>query len=201
MGELYQRHDHSDDEHFHHPPRVEVLQHSHNKGKAGGNASALQRQKDMDHDRENCGRGQKRGEEHESGNRPHPLIPQGMNGAEERGVIARRLDLEADNRKHIGEDERYCCCHCQGQRMVDAPVFDAVQLRPASDTAGRPAGRERDLPLEQVTLVTGYDGCWTVHEFTCSVLAICVPTNLIELFKIVTQQALTGLRYFMIMCC
>src|SRR6185369_2104921 len=130
------------------------------------NSSALQRQEDMDHDRENCGRSQKRSEEHESGHRPHPLIPQDMNRAEERGVVACRLDLETDDGKHIGEDEQYRGCQCQGQRMVDAPVFDAVQLRPAPDTAGHPARRERDLTLEQVTLVTGYDGHRTVHEFT-----------------------------------
>jgi hypothetical protein len=53
--------------------------------------------------------------------------------------------------------------------MIDAPVFDAVQLRPAPDTASRPAGQERYLPLEQVTLVTGYDGYLTVHEFTCRI--------------------------------
>jgi len=82
--------------------------------------------------------------------------------------------------------------------MVDAPVFDAVQLRPAPDTAGHPAGRERDLTLEQVTLVTGYDGCRTVHEFTCSILAICVPTSLNVSFQVVTQQELTGLRYVMV---
>lgn len=201
MGELYQRHDHSDDEHFHHPPWVADPQHTHDEGKAGGNAAALQRQKDMDHDRDNCGRSQKRREEHESGDRPHALVPQGVNSADERGVVARRLDLEADDGKHIGEDEHYRGCQCQGQGMVDASVFDPVQLCPAPDTAGRPAGRECNLTLEQVTLVTGYDGHRTVHEFTCSILAICVPTGLNVLFQIVTQQTLTSLRYFMIVHC
>lgn len=186
MGELYQRHDHTDDEHFHHPPGVEELQQTHDQGKAGGNASALQRQEDMDHDRERCGRSQKCGEEQQPGHRPHSLKPQGMNGADEGGVVARCLDLEADDGERIGEDEHNCGCQCQCQRMIDAPVFDAVQLRTAPDTASRPAGRELDLLLQQVTLVTGYDWRWTVHEFTCSILAICVPIHLSTQLQVVT---------------
>src|SRR6185369_8826997 len=68
-------------------------------------------------------------------------------------------------------------------------------------TMGNSWRKQIGVKTSTFSTLTGYDGHRTAHEFTCSILAISVPTSLIVLFQVATQNVLTSLRYIIIMHC
>ena len=96
---------------------------------------------------------------------PHSLIPEGLDGTKEVGVIACPLNLETNDGVRIGDDKKHGGSQGECESMVNALVGRAVQFRAAAFAACHPAGRKGNLLLEQVTFVTGYYGR-TQHIFT-----------------------------------
>ena len=155
MGELDERYQHAEHEHFHHAPRAHGLKHAENLREAGRHPSQPQRQQQVS-DREELQRGHRDGgQKHQHGDGFHLLVPERAHGIEQRGLDDLALQRQPHDREGVGDQEQNDRAGRQRQRVIQALRMVAIELGAAAAAARHAAARQRRLPLQQVALVAG----------------------------------------------
>ena len=94
----------------------------------------------------------------------HLVAPEGNHGADKTDCKDGPLDVDGEERKHVGDHEHHCCAQGKGKGAVDTFGGIAVQHRAAAPAAGGASRVEEDFPLQQVAVVAGHECCGFVSH-------------------------------------